>query len=105
MMAQHPGVRINIPPLSVQKDELSIAGEKEGVLAVKATIDQIWKDMEKKWDESMVRPHETTLKTFLRRVESLLDWLTIPRRREGWMFLKLLQCRGFLYRSYQQGRC
>merc|ERR1719431_665107 len=48
MMEKYPGVRINIPPLSVIKDELSIAGEKEGVLAVKAAIDQIWKDMEKK---------------------------------------------------------
>ena len=35
-------------PFSVNKDELSIAWEKEGVLAVKATIDKIWKDMEKK---------------------------------------------------------
>ena len=48
MMEKYPGVRINIPPLSVNKDELSIAGEKEGVLAVKATITQIWKEMEKK---------------------------------------------------------
>merc|ERR1719233_102247 len=30
------------------KDELSIAGEKDGVLAVKAAITSIWKDMEKK---------------------------------------------------------
>merc|ERR1719211_928637 len=45
---KHPSVRVNIPPLSVMKDELSIAGEKDGVLAVKATIDKIWKDMEKK---------------------------------------------------------
>merc|ERR1711970_1111755 len=48
MIADNPGVRINIPPLSVQKDELSIAGEKDGVLAVKAAITSIWKDMEKK---------------------------------------------------------
>merc|ERR1711970_1353979 len=48
MIADHPGVRINIPPLSVQKDELSIAGEKDGVMAVKAAISVIWKDMEKK---------------------------------------------------------
>ena len=48
LMEKYPGVRINIPPLSVNKDELSIAGEKEGVLAVKAAVDQIWKDMEKK---------------------------------------------------------
>merc|ERR1719348_1415909 len=48
MMEKYPGVRINIPPLSVVKDDISIAGEKEGVLAVKATILQISKDMEKK---------------------------------------------------------
>jgi len=48
MMEKYPGVRINIPPLSVMKDDISIAGEKEGVLAVKATILQISKDMEKK---------------------------------------------------------
>merc|ERR1712223_1149529 len=48
MLEKYSGVRINIPPLSVQKDELSIAGEKDGVLAVKAAITSIWKDMEKK---------------------------------------------------------
>lgn len=46
--AKYTNVRINIPPLSVQKDELSITGEKDGVLAVKAAIVAIWKDMEKK---------------------------------------------------------
>jgi len=48
MLDKYSGVRINIPPLSVMKDELSIAGEKDGVLAVKAAITVIWKDMEKK---------------------------------------------------------
>jgi len=48
LTAKHSGVRINIPPLSVMKDELSITGEKEGVLACKAAITQIWKEMEKK---------------------------------------------------------
>jgi len=48
MLDKYSGVRINIPPLSVMKDELSIAGEKDGVLAVKAAITGIWKDMEKK---------------------------------------------------------
>ena len=48
MLAKYPGVRVNIPPLSVQKDELSIAGEKEGVLAIKEQISKIWKDMERK---------------------------------------------------------
>merc|ERR1712226_1756360 len=59
LLAAHPGVRINIPPLSVMKDELSIAGEKEGVLAVKATIDQIWKDMEKKCSSISVEVKKT----------------------------------------------
>ena len=48
LTAAHPGVRINIPPLSVQKDELSIAGEKEGVLAVKDHIGKLWKELERK---------------------------------------------------------
>jgi len=48
LLDKYPGVRINVPPLSVMKDELSIAGEKEGVLAAKAAISVIWKDMEKK---------------------------------------------------------
>jgi len=48
MIADNPGVRINIPPLSVMKDEMSIAGEKEGVLAVKAEIVELWKGLEKK---------------------------------------------------------
>jgi transcription antitermination factor NusA-like protein len=48
LIADHPGVRINMPPLSVQKDELSIAGEKEGVLAVKEHISKQWKELERK---------------------------------------------------------
>ena len=48
MLKKHAGVRINIPPLSVIKEELSIAGSKEAVLAVKAAIIDIWKDMEMK---------------------------------------------------------
>jgi polyribonucleotide nucleotidyltransferase len=48
MIANHPGVRVNIPPLSVMKDELSIVGEKEGVIAIKDQITKIWKEMERK---------------------------------------------------------
>jgi len=48
LLAKYPGVKINIPPLSVMKDELSVAGEKEGVLACKAAILAKWKEMEKK---------------------------------------------------------
>ncbi|GAB1863176.1 Vigilin [Camponotus japonicus] len=47
MMAE-TGARINIPPASVQQDEITIAGEKEGVLAAKQKIEIIYKDMEKR---------------------------------------------------------
>ena len=40
-----PNVRINIPPLSVMKNELSVAGEKEAVLAVVAKIKRMHEDM------------------------------------------------------------
>ena len=42
---EFPNVRINIPPLSVMKDELSVAGETEGVQAVKAKIMKVFKDI------------------------------------------------------------
>lgn len=44
-MIEETGARINVPPLSVMKDEIVIAGEKEGVLAAKAKIEAIHKDM------------------------------------------------------------
>ncbi len=45
MTANHPNVRINIPPLSIMKDELSVAGETEGVNAVKNIITQIYQEV------------------------------------------------------------
>lgn len=47
-MMEETGAKINIPPPSVQKDEIIITGEKEGVLAAKARIEAISKEMEKK---------------------------------------------------------
>lgn len=41
------GARINVPPPSVMKDEIFIAGDKEGVLAAKNKIESIFKNMEK----------------------------------------------------------
>ena len=43
MLVDYPDVRINIPPLSVMKDEISVAGEKNGVLAVVEKIKEISK--------------------------------------------------------------
>nr|CAI5828480.1 unnamed protein product [Callosobruchus analis] len=40
--------KINVPPPSVMKDEIVIAGEKDGVAAAKAKIEEIYKRMEKK---------------------------------------------------------
>ncbi|XP_075969599.1 satellite-binding protein 1 Dp1 [Anticarsia gemmatalis] len=42
------GARIHIPPASTQSDEIVIAGEKNGVLAAKAQIEQIYQEMVKK---------------------------------------------------------
>lgn len=47
-MIAETGARINVPPPSSGKDEIVIAGDKDGVLAAKATIEKIYKDMEKK---------------------------------------------------------
>lgn len=44
-MMNETGARINIPPPSVQNDEITIAGEKEGVLLAKQKIENIYKDM------------------------------------------------------------
>ena len=54
-MAQHAGVRINIPPLSVNKDERSFTGEKEGVPACNAEVTKILKEMEKKCSTIQVK--------------------------------------------------
>merc|ERR1719412_759422 len=48
LKTEHPACRINIPPLSVMKDELSLAGETEGVMAVKEEIMKMYKDIERK---------------------------------------------------------
>lgn len=47
-MIEETGARINVPPPSVMKDEIVIAGEKEGVLAAKVKVEAIYKEMEKK---------------------------------------------------------
>lgn len=44
-LKQETGANINIPPASVDKDELSITGEKEGVAAAEKKIREIWKEM------------------------------------------------------------
>merc|ERR1712223_953606 len=48
MVADNPNVRINVPPLPVMKDEISVAGETDGVQIVKAKIMELFKDIERK---------------------------------------------------------
>lgn len=38
------GVKINVPPLSVNKDEITVSGEKEGVLRAAQRIRQIYEE-------------------------------------------------------------
>lgn len=47
-MIEETGAKITVPPPSVQQDEIVISGEKEGVLAAKAKIELIYKEMERK---------------------------------------------------------
>ena len=47
-IANISGARINIPPLSVNKDELTVAGEKESVQKAVRMIMEIYKDKEKR---------------------------------------------------------
>jgi len=53
--SEFPNVKVNIPPISVMKDEISVAGEKESTLKVKDFINKTVKDMEKKFDEVVVQ--------------------------------------------------
>jgi len=54
MIADNPSVRINVPPLPVMKDEISVAGETVGVQAAKAKIMELFKDIERKCSEVSV---------------------------------------------------
>lgn len=47
-IANISGARINIPPLSVLKDELTVAGEKDAVQKAVKMIMEIYKDKEKR---------------------------------------------------------
>ena len=48
LQADYPNVRVNIPPLAVNKNEIAVAGEKESVLKVAEIINKIAKDLDKK---------------------------------------------------------
>ena len=43
-LMERTGVRVNIPPLSVNSDDISIAGEKEGVAIAKDEILRIYEE-------------------------------------------------------------
>lgn len=47
-LSDETGARINVPPASVMKDEITITGEKDGVIRAKNFIESVYQDMEKK---------------------------------------------------------
>ena len=47
-ITEQTGARINIPPPSAQKDEITIAGEKEGVAKAKETVMAIYDEKKRK---------------------------------------------------------
>ena len=56
-IANSTGARINIPPPSVHKDELTVAGEVDGVKKAVAMIMEIYKEKEKKSKTVSVEVH------------------------------------------------
>ncbi|KAH0551211.1 vigilin [Cotesia glomerata] len=53
-MNANTSLRINIPPASVQNDEITIAGEKESVVAAKKKIESIYRDVEQRYSSVSV---------------------------------------------------
>ncbi|XP_065366752.1 vigilin [Calliphora vicina] len=47
-MQEETGAKVNVPPQSMQKDEIVITGEKDAVAAAKVKVEAIYKEMEKK---------------------------------------------------------
>lgn len=47
-LMEETGARINVPPPSVQQDEIVVSGEKEGVLKCKTTIMSIYEEKKRK---------------------------------------------------------
>ena len=45
---EQTGARVNIPPQSAKKDEITIAGEKEGVAKAKETVMEIYEEKKRK---------------------------------------------------------
>ena len=43
-LMEETGAKINVPPPSVQQDEIVVSGEKEGVLKCKATIMGVYEE-------------------------------------------------------------
>lgn len=58
-LMEETGAKINVPPQSVYKDEITITGEKDGVLSAKAKIEHIYKEMEKKCSTVSVEVSKT----------------------------------------------
>ncbi|XP_056647638.1 vigilin [Diorhabda sublineata] len=71
------GAKINVPPPSVNKDEIFIAGEKEGVMAAKNRIEDLYKSLEKELKTVAVEvpksQHKYVIGTKGNTIQEILD--------------------------------
>lgn len=72
LIANYSNVKINIPPMSVIKNEISISGEKEAVLAVAEAVRKLHKDIERKYTEVNVEVKKTQHKYIIGPKVSLI---------------------------------
>ena len=81
--------KINIPPPSVQKDEITISGEKEGVAIAKDKILQIYKE---KVDTMFINVQDFTVQLYF--CDLSLKYRTINLLWDIWMmvFVRICQC-------------
>ena len=77
-IANSTGARINIPPPSVHKDELTVAGEVDGVKKAVAMIMEIYKEKEKKSKTVSVEVHGFVQSTSLRATFYMVDLIYNP---------------------------
>ena len=55
-LQESTGARINIPPPSVMKDELTVAGEKEGVKKAVEEINRVYNEKKQRCQTVSLRP-------------------------------------------------
>ena len=79
---EQTGARINIPPPSAQKDEITIAGEKEGVAKAKETVMAIYEEKKRKTTTVSIEVKKSQHKYVIGpRGETLKEILTLTGKK------------------------